>query len=101
MFEYRRNRKALLRQITEADKEIQAQALTLKDQRPQDVSLFGMHIAQYKTRKHDLEMELEVLEARHLLNKAKRWGVEGSAPQELYDPNYVGLEPRPYFKAPI
>lgn len=99
MSEYLSKRRELERQLEGLNREIEAQALTLKDESPESAGLFGLHISQYQTRKHDLEMELEVLEARHLLDEAERWGVEGSVPQEIYDPRYVGLEPRPYFKA--
>jgi len=94
---YRRARRRLKRSIDEAEQEIQAQALKLKDERPEDVGLFGLNVSQYKTRKHDCEMELEVLEASHLLDKAEWWRAEGSAHQEIYDPNYTGMKPRPYF----
>jgi hypothetical protein len=100
MFEprwYKKQRRQLQKSIAKAERDIEAESLKLKDVRPQDVGMFGLNVSRYNTRKHDLEMELEVLEAKYLMELGEKWGTDGSPTKLMYDPNYVGLEPRPYF----
>jgi hypothetical protein len=100
MSDYQKKQRALRRRIAELDKEQDAASLKYKDMRPDEIGLQGIAVAQYQSQRKHFEMELEVLEAKHLLDMAAKWGVEGSAQQRIYDPNMAGLEPRPYFVEP-
>lgn len=100
MFEYWKARRALRNRIADLDKKQEAASLKLKDMRPDEISLHGLAVGQYQSIRHHFEMELEVLEAKYLMDKAARWGIEGTAPTELYNPNMTGVEPRRYFREP-
>lgn len=98
MSDYRRQRRALLRQLAEIEKAKEGYLMRLKDARPEELQLHNAPLFQYNDRRYHLEMELEVLEAKHLLKLAEKWGYEGPlVQQQMYDPHYTGVEPRPFF----
>jgi hypothetical protein len=100
MFDYQKKRSRLQRVIAELDEELRPKVeqakLEYKHASPGNDLSFLVE-SDYKTRRHNYEMELEVLEAEHLLDQAGKWGVDGSARQETYDPHFTGVEPRIYF----
>lgn len=100
VFEHRKYRKARLdlqRRIADLDKQQEAGLVKLKDKTPDQISLYGLAIANYQGQRKHLEMELEVLEAGYLLKKAARYGLEATPPNLLYDPKMSGVALRPYF----
>ena len=92
MSEYRKRRRELKRRIAETDKEWlpKIDATGFDDTRK-------LLTTNYQFVRQHYEMELEVLEAGHLIRTADELGLGSIAQREMYDPNMKGVKPRPYF----
>jgi hypothetical protein len=100
MLQHWRDRRRLGREITKLDKELlpQVERAKLEYKHAAPGEDFSVLIeSRYKTERYHLEMELEVLEAKRLIEKGEKWGTDGSPTKLIYDPNIRGIEPRPYF----
>jgi hypothetical protein len=53
---------------------------------------------EFLSERQQIQMELEVLEAKRLIKAASKYGLDGLPTQEIYNSNLKGVRPRPYFR---
>lgn len=101
MFDHRRKRRALAREVAKLDEELlpKVERAKLEYKHAAPGGDFSVVVeSDYKWRRQRLEIELAVLEARRLFRLAKRYGAVGTPQQEIDDPAQTGDQSRRYFK---
>lgn len=101
MFGYWKQRRKLQRQIAELDKKFLPdveKARSVYTHATPGEGLSALVGSDYHSMRKAAEMELEILDAKHLLAKAEKWGLDRLPAKEMYDPHVEGVEMRPYFK---
>lgn len=103
MSEHRKRQREFQDRIANLDKVHETRLLKLKGATAEEVSNFSLVTAAYRFEREHFTMELEVLEAARLIEKARKVGqvtiapIESYPPTDIYDPNMRDVHPRPYF----
>lgn len=94
MFEYQKSRRRLKQEIAKADQRSAEQA---KDG---NLEVLPLAISQNRFLRDHYKIELEILESDYLRDIAiRKFGLNVSLGQTIYDPKMRGVEPRPYYQS--
>jgi hypothetical protein len=91
MFEYRKRRRELEREIAKAEEQ------SVERVKVEKLDMLPLGVAQDRFLRDHCKMELEILESDHLANIAGKFGLDYEFEGAWYDPKMHGVQPRSYF----